>query len=188
MKNLITKTGVQFSIILSIYYTLFNVGIFFFDRTLFVNTFVGFFNIAFILLIGITVIAVTKKKIGGYITFKDAFTPYLIMISIGLTVNYLLYNILFNIVDPTAQTEVNDALMVMLHETLKGSPFTQEQIAEQIDKAKNLEAFAFKSQIFLWAGSILRYSILGLLLAAIFKNKSEFMPRPEETVDPNVKS
>lgn len=185
MKNVINKTGVQFGVLLSIYFAIFNIGIFYFDKTMFVHTAVGFFNIAVIILIGIAVIAFAKKRVGGYITFKDAFTPYLIMVSIGLTVNYALYNILFNLVDPSAQLELNNALLAMLQETLKGSPFTPEQIAEQIDKAKHLEAFAPKSQLFLWAGSILRYSILGLLIAAIFKNKSEFtqpQPAPEDTI------
>ncbi|MBN8105790.1 hypothetical protein J0J22_23505, partial [Vibrio vulnificus] len=40
--------------------------------------------------------------------------------------------------------------------------------------ARDISQFAPKSQLFMWAGSILRNSILGLLLAAIFKNKSEF--------------
>ena len=183
MKNLITKTGVQFGVLLSFYYILFNVSIFFIDRALFVNTFVGFFNIGVITLIGIIVIMLTKKRIGGLITFKDAFTPYLIMVSIGLTINYLTYNVLFNIVDPSAKHELKDALYNMLVETLKNIELTPEQKAEQLTQAKNLEQFTIKSQLFLWAGSILRYSILGLLLAAIFRNKSEFAPIAQQTTE-----
>jgi len=81
----------------------------------------------------------------------------------------------------------------MLVETMNNSGLPQEQINEHFAKAKELNQFEPKSQLFMWAGSILRYSILGLLLAAIFKNKSEFTnpiqeEAPQETPASDLKS
>ncbi|WP_158962786.1 DUF4199 domain-containing protein [Myroides fluvii] len=174
MKNPLNKVGIIFGIVLAIYYILFNCTLFFTDQTLFANKFVGFFNMAIIIIIGVLCVFTAKRKMGGYVTFREAFTPFLVMIVIGVTVNYLMYNILFNLVDPSAKELINKVLYDMLVETLNNSGLPQEQITEQLTKAKAISQFEPKSQLFMWAGSILRNSILGLLLAAIFKNKSEF--------------
>lgn len=182
MKSTVNKVGITFGIILAIYYILFNCVIFFTDQTLFANTLAGFFNMGVVVCLGILSVLVAKNKCGGYVTFREAFTPYLIMITIGVTVNYIVYNLLFNVVDPAAKDVVNKALYEMLIQTLDNSGLPQDQIDEQLQKARDISQFAPKSQLFMWAGSILRNSILGLLLAAIFKNKSEFIPPVEEHI------
>ncbi|SHM57323.1 DUF4199 domain-containing protein [Myroides odoratimimus] len=180
MKNPVNKVGITFGIILAIYYTLFNSVIFFTDKTLFANTFAGFFNMGVMVILGILTIYFARKKAGGYVTFREGFTPFFLMVIIGVTANIIIYNILFNIVDPSAKEEISKSLYDMLIKTLDGSGLPQEQINEQLEKARNINQFAPKSQLFLWAGSVLRNSILGILLAAIFKNKSEFVnPHPE---------
>ncbi len=181
MNNPINKVGITFGILLAIYYIIFNCTIFFTDLTLFANKFVGFFNMAVIIIIGILTVFIARKKAGGYVTFREAFTPYLITITIGVTVNYIVYNILFNFIDTSAKEIINAELYNMLIHTLENSGLPQEQINEQLDKAEHISQFEPKAQIFMWAGSILRNSILGLLLAAIFKNKSEFIPKQENT-------
>lgn len=183
MKSTVNKVGITFGIILAIYYILFNCVIFFTDQTLFANTSAGFFNMGVVVVLGILSVIVAKNKCGGYVTFREAFTPYLIMITIGVTVNYIVYNLLFNVIDPSAKEVVNKALYEMLIKTLDNSGLPQEQIDEQLQKARDISQFAPKSQLFMWAGSILRNSILGLLLAAIFKNKSEFTPPLEQETE-----
>ncbi|MCA4807271.1 DUF4199 domain-containing protein [Myroides odoratimimus] len=184
MKNPVNKVGITFGIILAIYYTLFNSVIFFTDKALFANTFAGFFNMGVMVILGILTIYFARKKAGGYVTFREGFTPFFLMVIIGVTVNIIIYNILFNIVDPSAKDEISKSLYEMLIKTLDGSGLPQEQINEQLEKARNINQFAPKSQLFLWAGSVLRNSILGILLAAIFKNKSEFVnPHPEVNHD-----
>ncbi|MBB1150201.1 MULTISPECIES: DUF4199 domain-containing protein [unclassified Myroides] len=180
MKNPLNKVGITFGIVLALYYILFNCTLFFTDQTLFANKFVGFFNMAIIIIIGVLCVFAAKRKMGGYLTFREAFTPFLIMIAIGVTMNFVLYNVLFQLVDPSAKDVINKVLHDMLVETLNNSGLPQAQIDEQFAKAKELNQFEPKSQLFMWAGSILRNSILGLLLAAIFKNKSEFTPPQQE--------
>lgn len=179
MKNPLNKVGITFGIVLAIYYILFNCTLFFTDQTLFANKFVGFFNIGITIILGVLTVYIARKKVGGYVTFKEAFTPFLIAIAIGVTANYIVYNILFNLVDPSAKDLINKALYDMLVETLANSGLPQEQINEQLAKSKELNLFDPQKQLFMWSGSILRNSILGLLLAAIFKNKSEFTTLPK---------
>ena len=176
MKNPVNRVGIIFGIILAVYYILFNTIIFFTDLSLFSNPFAGFTSMGVVIILGVLTVFLARRKAGGYVTFREGFTPYLLMITIGVTVNYIVYNILFHLVDPSAQEVVNKDLYDMLIQTLNNSGLPQEQIDSQLQKAAETTQFAGKSQIFLWAGSILRNSVLGLLLAAIFKNKSEFIP------------
>lgn len=184
MKNPINRVGITFGIILAAYYTLFNTISFFANRSLFTDKFAGFANMGVILVIGLLTIIIAKNKSGGQVTFREAFTPYLIMIAIGVSVNAITYFILFNFVDPSAKEEIKNTLYQMLVETLNNSGLPDVEIQEQLEKAKHLDQFQPKTQLFSWAGSILRNSILGLFLAAIFKNKSEFAPvKNQSTTD-----
>ncbi|MEC4114323.1 DUF4199 domain-containing protein [Myroides pelagicus] len=181
MQTNTNRVGINFGILLAIYYTIFNLGLFYSDVTLFTNKFIGMFNIAFIVIIGVITIYIARRKAGGYVTFREAFTPFLIATAIGVTVNYIVYYILFNLVDSSAKDTVHNIMMDMLMDTLNNSGLEQDQINDQIAKAKDLDQFTLRSMLFLWAGSILRNSVIGLLLAAIFKNKSEFIqPLPAE--------
>ncbi|TDS59597.1 DUF4199 domain-containing protein [Myroides indicus] len=180
MKNPIHKVGIIFGIILAAYYILFNVISFFTSRNLFTDKFAGFANMGVIIVIGLLTIILAKKKAGGFLTFREAFTPYLIMVVIGVSTNAITYYLLFNFVDPSAKEEINKTLYEMLVQTLNNSGLPEADIQDQLNKASKLDQFQFKSQLFSWAGSILRNSILGLFLAAIFKNKSEFSPLKQE--------
>ena len=176
MKNPVNRVGIIFGIILAVYYTIFNTVIFFTDLSLFSNPFAGFTSMGVVIILGVLTVFLARRKAGGYVTFREGFTPYLLMITIGVTVNYVVYNILFNFVDPSAQEVINKDLYNMLIQTLENSGLPQEQVDDQLQKAAGITQFVAQTQIFLWAGSILRNSVLGLLLAAIFKNKSEFIP------------
>lgn len=165
----------------------------FYGQDAFCQQICRFFNIGFTIILGILTVYLARKKAGGYVTFKEAFTPYLIAIAIGVTVNYIVYNILFHFVDPSAKDLLNKALYDLLVETLNNSGLPQEQINEQLTKSKQLDLFDPKEQLFMWSGSILRNSVLGLLLAAIFKNKSEFInptkeDAPQATTPSDTKS
>ncbi|MTG97954.1 MULTISPECIES: DUF4199 domain-containing protein [Myroides] len=184
MKNPLNKVGIQFGIILSIYYIIFNCALFFTDVTLFANKIIGMVNIAFFIIIGVITIFMARRKAGGFVTFREAFTPYFISIAIGITVKYLLLVVLFNVVDPSANDTLRQIMMEMQIETLTNLEIPQDQINEQIEAAKNLDQFSPKSTLSMWAIHIVINSILGFLLAAVFRNKSEFT-QPTTTAEEN---
>lgn len=174
MNAILKNIGVRTGFLLATYYAIVSTAVFFIDKTLLIKPALGFVNILVVLAIGTLAIVMTKNRLGGRITFREAFTPYLITIAIGLTFNAVLYYILFTIIDPSAKLFINERLLEMGIQNLQNSGLPEEQIQEQIEKAKSLDTFSFRSQLFSLAGTILRSSIGGLLLAAIFKNKSEF--------------
>ncbi|MHC5202567.1 DUF4199 domain-containing protein [Myroides sp. LJL119] len=174
MGNPINKIGIRFGLILAAYYLVFDCVVFFTDKNLFTNLPLGFLNIFVTIALAIGCVLMAKKTIGGYITFKEAFTPYLIFVLIGVTTNMVVYYILFNFVDPESQLPLRDALYNMAIQRIDSLGLPEPERLEKIAQAKDSNPFTFQTQIFSWAGSILKYCILGFLLAAIFRNKSEF--------------
>ncbi|MHC5353007.1 DUF4199 domain-containing protein [Myroides sp. LJL115] len=183
MKDPINKIGIKFGLILAAYYTLFDCIVFFTDQNLFTNIPLGFLNIFVTIALAIGCILMAKKQIGGYITFKEAFTPYLLYVLIGVTVNMVVYYILFNFVNPNAQEPLRDTLYQMAIDKINALGMPEADRLAKIKQAEESNPFTFQTQVFAWAGSILKYCILGFLLAAIFRNKSEFTPVEKSTQD-----
>lgn len=187
MENPINKIGVRFGLILAAYYIVFDCVVFFTDKNLFTNLPLGFLNIFVTVALAIGCVLMAKKQIGGYITFKEAFTPYLIYILIGVTTNMVVYYVLFNFVDPNSQLPLRDALYEMAIHRIDSLGLPEAERLEKIAQAEQSNPFTFQTQVFSWAGSILKYCILGFLLAAIFRNKSEFPPLTPQGKDAQTK-
>src|SRR5690554_5608835 len=164
MNAISKKTGLFFGLVLAFYYVVVNVITFFYDATLFTKP-----------VFGILCVWITKRKSGNELTFKNGFSAYLVMICIGFLANQLTIYILFNFVSPEFK-EINNQLMLDLAQTnLTALDLSQEEIENQMAAAKAIDNFAVKNLLFSLAGSILRGSLAGLLIALIFKNKSQFV-------------
>lgn len=175
MNAISKKTGLFFGLVLAFYYIVANVITFFYDATLFTKPVLGIFNMVIVLILGILCVWITKRKSGNELTFKNGFSAYLVMICIGFLANQLTIYILFNFVSPEFK-EINNQLMLDLAQTnLTALDLSQEEIENQMAAAKAIDNFAVKNLLFSLAGSILRGSLAGLLIALIFKNKSQFV-------------
>lgn len=179
MNTISKKTGLFFGLVLAFYYVVVNVIAFFYDATLFTKSVFGIFNMLVVLILGILCIWITRKKMGNELTFKNGFSAYLVMICIGFLTNQLTIYLLFNFVSPEFK-EINNQLMLDLAQAnLTAMDLTQQEIDEKMAAARSIDNFALKNLLFSLAGSILRGSLAGLLIALIFKNKSEFVaPKP----------
>lgn len=175
MNAISKKTGLFFGFVLAFYYVVVNIITFFYDATLFTKPVLGIFNMVIVLILGILCVWITKRKSGNKLTFKNGFSAYLVMICIGFLANQLTIYILFNFVSPEFK-EINNQLMLDLAQTnLTALDLSQEEIENQMAAAKAIDNFAVKNLLFSLAGSILRGSLAGLLIALIFKNKSQFV-------------
>lgn len=175
MNQISKKTGTFFGLVLAIYYIIINAVMFFYDATLFTNTFFGIFNMVVVILIGTLCIWITKRKLNHSITFKEGFSAYLIMLIIGFLANQLSIYILFNFVNPEFKAINNQLMLDLALSNLKALGLSAQEIQEKMSLAESIDNFAPKNLLFGFAGSILRGSIAGLLISLIFKNKSEFV-------------
>lgn len=175
MTNVIKKNGINFGIILAIYFVLRTALIYSIDLKLFVNGWFGFLD--FVVTIIITIIAVyqAKKAMGGFIAFKEAFTTYFIATVIGL-VTYSLFNILlFNVIDPAAKETVQEHVLEKTVEAMQQFGADSDSIRETAKGMRETDSFSIPQQLLGLGISIIIYSIIGLIIAAIMKkNKPEF--------------
>ena len=87
MNQTIKNIGIKFGLFLALILSIINVGIYFYDYNIMASTANGF-NLLFVIIIfGLISTALAKFKIGGFITFKQAFTPYILTISIGIFIS-----------------------------------------------------------------------------------------------------
>lgn len=173
MENISKKTGLKYGVILSVYYLIYNCVLFFTDPTLFTQPMYGVISMIVVLVLGVLCVYTAKKNYGGLITLKQAFTPYLIMISIGFLVNNLVLFVLFNYVKPE-YIEINSQLLYELaKQNLTASGVSGEDLNKQLEVIKNTEHYSFQTIFYSIAQSILFGSIAGFLISLTFRNASE---------------
>lgn len=173
MENSSKKIGIKFGSNLAIYYLAYNCVLFFNDPRLFTQPMYGVISMIVVLALGVGCVYTAKKHHGGFITLKQAFTPYLIMISMGFLVNNLVLFVLFNYVKPEF-IEINSRLLYELaKQHLMASGITGEDLNTQLEAIKNTEHYSFQTIFYSIAQSVLFGSIAGFLISLIFRNASE---------------
>lgn len=174
MNKTIKNNGVLFGLILASWYSLTTILLFFFYQELFINVYMGFSNTLVSLTVGSLSILWAKKKLAGRITFKDAFTSFLIPIVMGLGSLILVSMILFNIVDPSMKDVFIEMSISFTEKNMSSLQVAPEAIASTIDQIKSTDNFSLPNQLKAFAWKTLLYSIGGMLIALILRNQSEF--------------
>ena len=175
MNTVSKQTGLTFGYILMAYYVIVNLIVFFADYTLFVKSYLTIVNMVVVLILGVTSVWITKKRLNNFITFKEGFTAFFIMIVLGFLANYASQYILFNFINPEAKIVNNEIMIDMTQKIGKDLNLPAEEINQKIALVNSNadENFSLKTLFFNYAQTLLGSSIVGLLIALTFKNKSE---------------
>jgi len=171
MNDAIKKIGVNFGIILSIVLILLTVVMYVTDIELFVNTWLGFLRMIIIVVVGVLATARSKGALQGFMTFKEAFIPYFITIVLGIVAYTLFVMLLFNVIDPDAKQTVLQLVLENTVKTLQQFGSDPKMIKETIKGLKETDSFGVMPQLIGLGVSIIGYSVIGLIVAVIFRNK-----------------
>jgi hypothetical protein len=173
MTEAVKKNGLNFGIILGVIGIVVTTLIYTIDINMFVSIWLGICLFLVNLIIGIVAVVKTKKALGGLITFKEAFTTYFITMALGALINTLFMFILFNFIDPSAKEIITEKSVETTAKMMQGFGAKTEDIKstiEQIKATDNWSAFnLLKSYLF----GLVFYIIIGLIVAAAFKNKTK---------------
>lgn len=172
INEIVKKNGVTFGILIGIVFALITATMYTIDLKLFVAGWIGATSFAVILIISILLLLKTKKDMNGIFVFKDAFTTYFIAILIGVLISTLFNIVLFNFIDPEAKETVGKLLMKFMRETLQTFGTPAAGIEEAMSKMRDSNPYSIAELLKGLVFSLVGYSILGLILAAIFKSKS----------------
>lgn len=171
MNAAVKSNGIKFGIITGVVSILITTLLYAIDIELFISMWVGLISLGLYVVIGILVISNTKKELKGILSFKEAFTTYLISAVIGIYISVIFNIILFNFFDPSLKESLKELTIKASVEMLEKFNSPTSVINETIKKLEETEQFStlelLKGSIF----SIIFSSLLGLILAAFFKSK-----------------
>ncbi len=173
MNDVIKKNGLQFGTILSAYYIITTLIMFFFNQNLFVSIPIGFASIFVSLGLGVVALFWAKKKLNGYITFKDAFTSYFITIVMGLLAHIVITYLLFNLIDPSAKETIKELTIAFTQKNMSSLGVETETLNKTIEQIREADNFNLANLLKSFAWKTLLYSVGGMLIALVFRNQNE---------------
>ncbi|MCC6690025.1 MAG: DUF4199 domain-containing protein [Bacteroidia bacterium] len=137
---------------------------------------VGIIMILFIIVLYVVIAIRLRKDMGGFITFKQAFTKILLIWIIGGALNLVFSLLLYHVIDPELPQKMQDAITEKTISFMERMGTPQEKIDEVTEEMQESgNKFTALSLITNYLWGILIGAILALILgASIKKNPSPF--------------
>lgn len=169
MEKSVKSTALNYGLYLGLFLTVVTVLIYAVNLELFIKWWLGIILLIVSLIIGIMASVKARKLLGGFISFKNAFTTFFITMAVGSLIATVVSIVIFTFVDPEAAQQLNEQILVLTKETMERFGAPQENITEAIEKARETDNFSIVSQMTGWVWRLLIYAILGLIVAVIVK-------------------
>jgi Protein of unknown function (DUF4199) len=173
MVNVIKNIGFRNGLILGVVLIALRCYIYFIDPKLLVNVWLGFATILVFVFFGILSIVQSKRKMDGFITFKDTFSTYFFTILTGHFFSCLSVILITNLF---LTVEVQESIKTLLTNfnisILKQNNSSLKDINTAIALSKNYNPSDILEII---SGSIkylLRDCLIGIFVSLIFRNKT----------------
>jgi len=172
MEKSLKSSSINYGIYLGIGLILYTVLCYVIKIDLLVNFWVNLLILP-IIIIGFGVVSTAKAKslLGGFMSFKQAFTAYFIPIAIGVIISTLVTFILFNYIDPDAAEHLKELIMSKTESFMKGMGAPSDQIDLTLSQIEEQETFALGTQLRSLAQSLIFFTVIGLIVALIMKKK-----------------
>lgn len=175
MTDFVKKNGVNFGILVGIISILIYTILYSIDLSLLASVWVGIIIFLINLGIGIYAVAKSKKEQGGFISFKEAFTAFFIVMAIGSIINSVFMFVLFNLIDPEAKATISEIVIEKTVTMMQNAGLNSEDIRRTAEEMQNTDNFSALSLVKSYFSGLVLYIIIALIVAAAFKkNKPEF--------------
>lgn len=171
MEQSTKKLATSYGIYLGIALILITVLIYAFDISLMTEWYLMVINLILILVLGTMAVKKAKAAYSGLFTFKEAFSSYFLTIVIALFLATIFSLILFNLIDPEAAVTLKELTMEKQAAMFENFGMTEAQINEAMVEVQNQDAFSIKNVGISFATQLVFFSIIGLIIALIFREK-----------------
>lgn len=172
MNKIIKEFGIKVGLILSIIQIL--ITLYLYNYGSFVDKKIGMFIILLNIFFGTLTIILARMKLKK-ISLRESFTGYFITILISSIISALFYVSFFNTIASDIKKEsIKKEFFNFQIESLKNSELPKEDINKNIELAKTFEPFTLSNSIQSAIKYLLIYSIIGIIISVIFRNKSSF--------------
>lgn len=141
------------------------------DINLFTSTWIGMVNLLIITGFCIFAALKNKKANGGFISFKEAFTSFVVTFVVGFLLSTIYTIILLNYIDPEAKAILTENIIkttIAMMEKFGGKTADMNKVIEEMQKT---DSFGVAGQLKGFAFSVIIYSIIGLITALVVKRE-----------------
>ncbi len=133
-------------------------------------------SILFLINVVVLIVAVVQARqaMGGFITFKDAFSVSFFTALIYSMLGTVFIILLFNVVDPAAAIEIQNLTIentIAMAERFGGNT---DQIDEMIEALENTKQFGVKQQVSGFFTGLIFSAIMSAIIAAFMKKTPPF--------------
>lgn len=168
IKNLAINWGLYLGIILALCTILGYINL-----DLYTKWWFGVGLLLLIIVLGIISAMKSKTLLGGFISFKEAFSSFFITIAIGLIISTVISIVIFNFIDPDAAVTLKDKIMDAQVQMMQNFGAPEEVIAKSVEELEAQEnMFAIGQILKSLAFQLIGYSIVGLIVALVVKKNN----------------
>lgn len=169
MEKSIKSISLNQGVILGVILTLITVLVYAFSIDLFTQWWLGILLFLIILIFGIVATVKARKALGGFMSFKEAFTSYFITVAIGTLISTIVGIVIFAFVDPDSAQYLNEKIIEMTMQTMESFGAPQESIKEAIAGMEGKNNFSAAMQMQSYVIRLLILSVIGLIVAVSLK-------------------
>tara|TARA_B100001063_G_C16407105_1_gene377682 strand:- start:42 stop:572 length:531 start_codon:yes stop_codon:yes gene_type:complete len=166
-KKLATSYGVYLGIAL----ILISVLIYAFDISLMTEWYLMLINLILIIILSTMAVKKAKGFSTSLFTFKNAFSIYFLTVLIGLFMATVFSLLLFNVIDPEAAETLKELTIEKQAAMFENFGMTEAQINEAVLQMEKEDTFSLKNIAISFASQLVFFSIIGLIIALIFREK-----------------
>lgn len=172
MENSIKSSAINYGLYLGGALALITVAIWFVDLSIMANMWLGIGLLLAIIAFGIVSTAKSKSMLGGFLTFKQAFSSYFITVAVGVAISSVVSLILFNFIDPEAAGQIQQMTVDSTIKFMEGLGAQPESIAEAVERIEGQNQFSIVNTLKSLAWAFLFQAVIGLIVAAIMKRSN----------------
>jgi hypothetical protein len=136
---------------------------------LFTEWWLGIILFLVVVVYGVLTAIKSRTSLGGFISFKQAFTSYFITIAIGTFIATIVGIAIFTFIDPEAATYLNEQILLLTKQTMERFGMPQEAMQAALDEAAKKDNFSLGMQSQAFVFRLAFYAVIGLIVALIVK-------------------
>ncbi len=172
MNQTVKSKGIYFGIILGAILSFITAASYAIDISFLLKPWLVGVNFLLVIVLGVIAISSVKKLLDGFISFKDAFSTFFMVIVIGFLISTLVAFLIFNVIDPEAKEVLKQMSIEKVTEMMESFNVPEDALDEAIAKIEETDSFSLASQVKSYFITLAMYSVIGLIVAAIMKKKN----------------
>lgn len=180
MDSRVKGTGMQLGFTLAAILIVFYLFVYISDYTYMTSTITGFLLIFFCIIFGLTAPYLAKRRLGGLITFKNAFVPYFLTVVIGVLLSTMFIYVLYGVIDTETGGKIHQEMIKLSKQQAINFDMPKEQAEQSLEIVKQANPYSIEQMLMSAGTRILMLCVPGFIAALAFKNISEPLQSREE--------